>query len=139
VGFDKREKTPATLYSYDTPKGQPEQKPARSINPYLVEGPSAYIDKRSKPLSATLPSVQYGSMPADGGHLLLDQEAYNEVQQDPVAMKYVRAFIGAKELIRSADRWCLWLENLDPADLRKSPFLTERVEGCRAWRSQQKT
>ncbi|MGO3309106.1 MAG: DNA methyltransferase [Brevibacterium aurantiacum] len=139
VGFDKREKTPATLYSYDTPKGQPEQKPARSINPYLVEGPSAYIDKRSKPLSATLPSVQYGSMPADGGHLLLDQAAYNEVQQDPVAMKYVRAFIGAKELIRSADRWCLWLENLDPADLRKSPFLTERVEGCRAWRSQQKT
>ena len=137
IGFDQREKTPAALYVYDTPKGQPEQKPARSINPYLLDAPTFYVTKASKPLASGLPEVLYGSKPADGGHLLLDQAAHDEARRDPVAMKYVRPFIGARELIHATDRWCLWMEDLDPADLGRARFLKEHVEACAAWRSRQ--
>ena len=138
IGFDQREKTPVALYTYDAPKGQPQQKPARSINPYLLDAPTFYVQKRSKPLSSELPEVLYGSKPADGGNLLLDQAAHEEAVRDAVAAKYVRPFIGARELIHSSDRWCLWMEDLDPSDLGRSRFLKERVEGCASWRSQQK-
>lgn len=138
VGFDKHEKTPAALYSYDSPKGIPERTPARNINPYLIDAPTFFVVKRSKPLSRLLPEVLYGSKPADGGHLLLDQQAYEEVRQDATAMKYVRPFIGARELIRSTDRWCLWIDALDPADLAKSRFLQERLQACKDFRLRSK-
>lgn len=134
IGFDQGEKTPAALYVYETPKGQPEQKPAHSINPYLLDAPTFYVTKRTKPLAAGLPEVLYGSKPTDRGYLLLDQAAHQEACQDPVAMKYVRPFIGARELIHATDRWCLWMEDLDPADLGRSRFLKERVEACQGFR-----
>lgn len=134
IGFDQREKTPAALYTYDAPKGQPQQKPARSINPYLLDAPTFYVQKRTKPLSPDLPEVLYGSKPTDNGNLLLDQAAHEEAMRDAVAAKYVRPFIGARELIHSTDRWCLWMEDLDPSDLGKSLFLRERVEASKDFR-----
>ncbi|MGP5641648.1 DNA methyltransferase [Brachybacterium tyrofermentans] len=137
VGFDKHEKQPAALYDYETVTSAPTRKPARSISPYLLDAPTFYIQKRSKPLSPLLPVVAYGSKPADGGHLLLDNAGYIAATSDPIARKYVRAFVGASELIRNTGRWCLWLEDLDPDDLARSRFLRERVEACRAWREAQ--
>ena len=134
IGFDQREKAPVALYTYDSPKGQPQQKPARSINPYLLDAPTFYVQKRTKPLSLDLPEVLYGSKPTDNGSLLLNQAAHDEAMRDPVAAKYVRPFIGARELINSTDRWCLWLEDLDPSDLGESRFLRERVEACKDFR-----
>ncbi len=43
-----------------------------------------------------------------------------------------------KELVRGLDRWCLWLEDADPSDISKSPFLRQRVEANREWRTAQK-
>ncbi|NHU86417.1 hypothetical protein GWK18_12730 [Kocuria sp. JC486] len=54
---------------------------------------------------------------------------------DPVAAKYVRRYVGARELVRRQERWCLWLVDLDPADARKSPVLKTRLEAVRAFRS----
>jgi hypothetical protein len=137
LGFDQREKTPAALYTYETPKGQPERRPARVINPYLQDAPTTFIGSRSQPLAPELPPVAYGTMPVDGGHLLLDRDAHDEAMRDPIASKYIRSFIGARELIHSTDRWCLWLEDLDPKDLSRSKFLKDRIEACAAWRSSQ--
>ena len=67
VGFDKREKQPAALYDYETVASAPTRKPARSINPYLLDAPTFYIQKRSKPLSPQLPVVAYGSKSAETG------------------------------------------------------------------------
>lgn len=134
IGFDKREKSPAALYTYATPKGQPELKPAKNINPYLLDASTFYVQKRSKPLNPELPAVLKGSQPTDNGRLLLDEAAYEEMRSDEVAMKYVRPFIGARELIHSSDRWCLWMEDLDPGDLKRSRFLRERVEACEQFR-----
>lgn len=139
LGFDQREKTSAALYTYETPRSQPERRPASVINPYLQDAPTTFITSRSRPLSPGLPPVTFGTMPVDGGNLLLDRDAHDEALRDPVASKYIRRFVGARELIHTTDRWCLWMEDLEPRDLDRSRFLKERVEGCAAWRSEQKT
>ena len=75
-----------------------------------------------------------GSMPRDGGHLIIEKDEYERVAADPIAAKYIRQFIMGKELIHDLPRWCLWLVDLDPADVKKSPVLTERIAAVRAFR-----
>lgn len=138
TGFDRSDKgRPAVLFDYDQPRGEPRRVPvAGQINGYLHDAPTVYVDTRERPL-ANLPLASFGTMPADGGHLLLDAEGYARAVSDPIAAKYIRPFLGAKELVQGKSRWCLWLTDLDPADLRHSAFLRERIEGCREWRSAQ--
>lgn len=87
-----------------------------------------------KPISAELPLAAQGSKPADGGNLIIEVDEYETVMADPVAAKYVQPFRMGRELVRGLYRWCLWLEDLHPADLSKSPVLTERIEACRKFR-----
>ena len=77
-------------------------------------------------------------MPTDDGNLIVEPEDYAEVMDDPVAAKYVHRYVGAKELLRGADRWCLWLDGMDPADLSRSPLLKQRVEAVRDFRARSK-
>ena len=137
VGFRKGSFAPR-LFDYTKPKSQPEEIPVASINPYLLDGPDIFVEKRMKPLSATLPSVDKGSQPTDGGHLLITPAEYDDVAADEIAAKYIRKFVGADELIKGNQRWCLWLENLDSNDLVKSKVLRDRIEGTRIMRTQSK-
>lgn len=134
VGFDKNADGPARLWKYETPKSEPAEVYSRSINPYLVDGPSVLVDKRSRPLSPHLSPVLYGSKPTDGGYLISEGDEAKELRSDPVAGKYMRPFVGARELINGGDRWCLWLESVSPQDLRDSDVLRERVDGVRRFR-----
>lgn len=123
----------ARLFSYERSQGQPLEEPVSAISPYLVEGPWVLVAKRSKPL-ANLPAAVKGSQPTDGGNLIVEAAAYAEVAADPVAAKYLRRYVGARELIHNTPRWCLWLEKLDPADLTRSRLLKERLDAVRAFR-----
>src|SRR5699024_4910391 len=107
---------------------------ARSINGYLVDGPNVLVEQRRAPLSPALPEATFGNMPRDGGHLVVEAEEYDEVTTDPVAAQYLRQYVGARELVRRQQRWCLWLVDLDPADVRKSPVLRERIEAVKEFR-----
>lgn len=79
--------------------------------------------------------ANFGSMPLDGGNLLLNtEEEYTKAMADPVAAKYVRPFRGSRELINSIDRWCLWLVDAEPGELRRSAFLATRIQACREYR-----
>jgi hypothetical protein len=71
-------------------------------------------------------------MPRDDGNLIVTPEQYQEVHADPVARTYLRPFIGAEELLHGKERWCLWLTNLDPADLSRSSLLRKRVDAVRS-------
>lgn len=135
IGFDMKEKAPARLFSYDSPKGQPTETPAKSINGYLVDGPHVMVEQRREPI-ADLPKVVFGNMPRDGGHLLIEADEYSEVMSDPVAAKYVRPFVGAKQLIHNLPRWCLWLEEYDPADIGRSPVLKQRLQAVKDFRAE---
>jgi hypothetical protein len=69
-----------------------------------------------------------GSMPRDGGNLLINSvEDFELVSSDPIAAKYVRKYAMGNELINKIPRWCLWLEELDPSDVKKSPILLDRL------------
>ncbi|MCG7308323.1 DNA methyltransferase [Brachybacterium sp. ACRRE] len=134
VGFD-REKGPARLFSYPSLRGEAVEASAHSINGYLVDGPNVLVEQRRALLSPGLPPATFGSMPRDGGHLVVEVEEYDEVMADPAAAKYVRQYVGARELVRRQERWCLWMVDLDPADARRSPVLRERLEAVREFRS----
>ncbi len=136
VGFDQRKRGGATLFDYrDGLRGEPTRVPVSAqINGYLVDGPNVLVEQRKTVLSPLLPPVSMGSMPRDGGHLIVEADDYPAFAADPVASKYLRRFIMGRELIRDLPRWCLWLADLDPADLSKSALLKGRIAAVRAFR-----
>jgi hypothetical protein len=101
---------------------------AKNINPYLVDAENIIIDSRNKPVS-DVPKISYGSMANDGGHLILDAEEREELlAKEPAVKKYVHLFLGSQEFINNEDRWCLWLKDVSPMDLRSLPEIMKRVE-----------
>ncbi|MDN5605607.1 MAG: hypothetical protein L0G59_09355 [Kocuria sp.] len=135
IGFDREAKPKPRLFAYASPKGEASEIAAHTVNGYLVDGPNVLVEQRRAPLSLGLPDATFGNMPRDGGHLVIEAEEYGEVVADPIAAKYVRQYVGARELVRRQQRWCLWLVDLDPADVRKSSVLRERIEAVREFRN----
>lgn len=141
TGFTRSEvpeKRSVRVFDYDwSTRRTVEQDPVHFLNAYLVEGPNVLVEKRSKPLSYQLPLTYFGSKPVDGGNLIVEVEDYPVVATDPVAARYLRPFVGAKELIQGLERWCLWLEDASEEEIASSSVLSARVEANREWRSAQ--
>jgi hypothetical protein len=130
IGFSARpKKAERSLWTYATPKSEPRLTKASNINSYLLDAPNILISSRSTPLSPNLPKMDFGSMPNDGGFLskISKEEAEEIKKKDPLAGKYLRKLIGAQELIHNEERYCLWLEGANPADIRASTELSKRV------------
>ena len=137
TGFTRFEDYKPRLFEYDwNAKQTCEVADVKTINAYLLDAPNILVKKRSKPL-AHLPEVKFGTKPADNGNLIVEEKDYAEVSADPIAAKYLRPFRMGKELVRGLDRWCLWLEDVNPADITKSPVLKKRIEANREWRNKQ--
>lgn len=133
TGFTRSEaseKRSVRVFDYDwSTRRTVERESVHALNAYLVEGPNVLVEKRSKPLSSLIPEVVRGSQPTDGGNLIVEVEDYPVVAADPVAARYLRPFVGAKELIQGLERWCLWLEDASEEEIASSPVLSARVEG----------
>lgn len=118
------------VFSYETPLAEPQVVQVPNISPYLVGGDDLAVRSRSVPLSLEVSDTRYGSLPADGGGLIV--KPADRASVDPVAEKYLRRFIGSRELLNSAERWCLWMPNGPaPGDVAKSEFLRRRLEDVR--------
>ena len=105
------------------------------INPYLVAGSPLFIDKRDKPI-CDVPELLYGSMPIDDGHLILDIDDVNKLLHESAENKrYIRRYAGGAEIINNKERWCLWLKDAAPSELRKSAFISDRVRLTREFRT----
>ena len=73
-----------------------------------------------------------GNRPADGGHLIIEAEDYQEfATKEPQALPFIKKLTGAREYINNIPRWCLWLVDVSPAQIRKLPLVRRRVELCR--------
>lgn len=106
----------------------------RNISPYLVSASSVLIDNRNKPISS-VPEMAYGSMPIDGGHLILSSEERNALEKKtPSDLVFVRSYLGGQEMLKGIERYCLWLENASPKDILSSSFIKERVQATRDFR-----
>ncbi|HUL01272.1 MAG TPA: DNA methyltransferase, partial [Nitrospirota bacterium] len=134
IGFALHDTSIKTIYDYPDLKGEPHAYAANNINPYLVDAPDVLLPKRDEPLS-NVSHMRYGSKPVDGGYLLLTNEAKAELlEAEPNAKKYIRRFLGADEFLYNIDRWCLWLKDISPAELKAMPAILKRVDAVRSMR-----
>ena len=107
-----------------------------NINFYLVEAPTVFVESRNKPI-CNIPSMTTGNRPADGGHLIIEDDEIDEfLKKEPNAQKYIKKLIGSEEFINNKKRWCLWLVDANPAELKKMPDVMRRIELCRQDRLQ---
>lgn len=109
---------------------------ADNINPYLLNAPTVFVDKRKKPLCDDVPQMMKGSQPTDGGNLILSPEEKDDLlKKNPELSRYIRPFIGAEEFIKGKKRYCLWLDRANPEDLVHSTEITRRIAAVRESRN----
>ena len=103
------------------------------INAYLFDGPDIFVERRSAPL-CDVPPMIFGSMPNDGGNLIIEAADYEDfIRREPRAQKFIRRFMGGDEFLNGKERYCLWPVDADEDDLRL-PLIAERVEAVREYR-----
>ena len=131
VGFANFDTNNKSIFEYEDIKGEPHEIKVRNINPYLVDAKDIFIDRKTNSI-CNVPEMNFGNMPADGGQFLFTTEEKNEfLQKEPEAIKFFKPFISAHEFINNKERWCLWLEDIQPDDLRKLKLIRERVENVK--------
>lgn len=129
VGFSIAENT-AEKWLFDNGTN----KAVKNINPFLVDAPDVFIESRSNPI-CDVPQMVYGNKPTDGGFLFLtSEERETAIKKEPEIEKYIKQIYGATEFINNKLRYCIWLVNASPVDIRKSKFLSEKVAGVREFR-----
>jgi hypothetical protein len=134
VGFGKREPASCALYEYEKTDGEPERKIVKQINPNLIDGPNVVIRSRSKPL-CPVPPMNFGSMPNDGGHLILSESDRKSVlSREPELRPWIRPFVGSDEYINGIKRYCFWPVNAPQTVIRSSKILSERMAAVRKTR-----
>ena len=134
IGFGLHDRSDKTIFDYDTPQSEPHAIKVSNINPYLVEGGDVALQNRRQPICSVLP-CGFGSMPNDGGHLLLTKQEMDAlVAQEPGAAAWIRPFLGSEEFINGIGRWCVWLVGISPEQLRAMPAVLARVEAVRKQR-----
>lgn len=114
------------------------QKNVVNINPYLKGAPNIVVKTRSHPICDVL-KMNSGSRPADGGFLLLNKsEKEKLIQENSLCKKWIRPFMGAKEFLNGEKRWCLWLVNAKPNELRECKLVLKRIDSVRKLRLKSK-
>lgn len=134
VGFGLGEIAEKWLFDYDTPRSEPHAVKASNINAYLVDGPDVVLQNRSTPL-CFVPEIGIGNKPIDGGnYLFTTEEKVAFLLKEPASVKWFRRWLGSDEFINGFERWCLWLGNCPPEELRKLPEALKRVEAVKTFR-----
>lgn len=134
IGFALRDTDRKTIFDYDKPDSEPHARVASNINPYLVDAQDLVLLRRHKPL-CDVPEIGIGNKPIDGGNYLFTAEEKNEfLKKEPRAKQWFRRWIGSEEFINGYERWCLWLGNCPPEELRHMPEALNRVEAVRTFR-----
>ncbi len=129
IGFSTDEVKNKYLY---TSNGQMLQ--VSNISPYLFEGDNTFAVSQKTPL-CDVPQMNFGNQPRDGGHFVLSEEEKNKlIQQEPSIARWIRPYIGAEEFIKQKSRYCLWLREAQPSDIKQSKILYERVQSVRDFR-----
>ena len=111
---------------------------AGNINAYLFDGENIFVENRKRPI-CNVPEMVFGNTPIDDGNLIIDASELDEfVKKEPEAKKFIHKLVGSREFINKIDRYCLWLVDATPSDLRKMPIVMERVSAVRKMREESK-
>ncbi|MDB9450715.1 class I SAM-dependent DNA methyltransferase [Dolichospermum circinale] len=139
VGFANFDITEKYIFDYEDIQGEPLTIKAKNINPYLVDGSDdTIINNKSVPLS-NIPLMRFGSMPRDGGNFIFSEPEKEEfIKIEPQAEKWIRPYTGAKEFINGYSRYCLWLVDISPKELKALPEVLKRVDKVKQFRLESK-
>lgn len=134
IGFGTQEISKKYIFDYEDIKGDPEVIQAKNINPYLVDAKNVIITRKSNPI-CDVPKMSFGNMPLDGGHLLLSDDEKNDlVLKEPLSLKWLKRVFGGDEFLNNKVRWCLWLEAIEPKELKQMTEVLKRVEKVKNFR-----
>jgi hypothetical protein len=147
VGITLVEPKERTIFEYDHVRGEPHASKVPRINGYLIDGPQYSVPARSRAPAGRLPLFK-GSQPTDGARIrdhngklvtfsnliLDDDDKASLLAADPKAEKWLKPFVGGDELISGNWRWCLWLKNANPSELKASKPIMERLDRVRRGR-----
>lgn len=101
---------------------------ANNISPYLIDSPNILIEKRNKPI-CNVPLMIAGNKAVKCLSLMLSEEEKNDlIANEPKAKKYIKKMIGADEFINNIPRYCLWLVDCSPNELKSMKYVMKRVE-----------
>ena len=129
IGFSIAPSTKAKTLFY----GDREQV-VKNINAYLVEADNVFVESRNKPL-CSVPEIGIGNKPIDGGNYLFTEDEKNEfIAKEPLSEKWFKPWIGSQEFINRYYRYCLWLGDCPPNELRKMPECMKRVQAVKEYR-----
>jgi hypothetical protein len=135
IGFGALDSANKRIYDYDTDTKHPLVSEAANISPYLTPGSDSFVTKRTKPLG-DVPEMRCGNKPSDGGNFILtDAEKKEFLAAEPAAAKFLKCFTGSEEFINGNMRWCLWLKDASPTELRALPEVMKRVQAVKEFRA----
>ena len=107
----------------------------KNINGYLIDAENIFVESRNKPIF-NVPSIAMGNQPIDDGQYLFERTEMEEfLKKEPSAKEFFHPWYGSREFISRKPRYCLWLGNCSPAQLRKMPECLKRVEAVRQYRA----
>ena len=152
VGLTFAKEPSCRIFEYDHVRGEPHVSEVARINGYLIDGPQYALPARTAPPAGRL-KMHKGSQPTDGArlrkpgggylkfsNLILDAANREELlAADPGSEKWLQPYVGGEEMISGKWRWCLWLKDADPSELKASRPVVERLERVRAGRLQSQT
>ena len=141
IGLAKRGNAPREkrLFSYDAPKGDPQESQHAALSPYLFDAgglaDARVVVKESAQALNGLPKLIIGSKPIDGGHYIFNADERSAfLREEPSAQLYLRPFVGSREFLQGGERWILHLADVPPQVLKTLPKIRERIAAVRALR-----
>ena len=131
IGFANFDISEKRLFEYEDIKSEPLEIKAKNINPYLINGNDTTIMRRRQPL-CDVPQIGIGNKPIDGGYYLFTTAEKEEfIRIEPKSEKWFRKWLGSDEFINNYKRWCLWLGDCPPSELKQMPHVLQRIESVK--------
>ncbi|MDE6848680.1 MAG: methylase, partial [Ruminococcus sp.] len=107
----------------------------KNINPYLVDFDTIFIEDRKKPLCKSVSIMNKGSQGTDDGAFYFTLEEYEAlVAKYPDITLIIRETKNGQTFINNTKRYCLWCDEIAPAELKKYPEIMERVQRVKEFR-----
>ncbi|MFZ4678917.1 MAG: class I SAM-dependent DNA methyltransferase [Flavobacterium sp.] len=136
IGFANFDTNNKYIFDYEDIKGEAHELKVKNINPYLVDAKDILIENRNTPI-CNVPKMMYGSKPTDGGfYILSNEEKIDFLIKEPNASKFIKPFLSAREYLNGEKRWCIWLVDANPNELKNCPMLLQRIEAVKKFRSE---
>lgn len=105
------------------------------INAYLSLTNDVFITNRTTPLSTSVATILYGSEPREGGGLMLSPDEKNTIIAEGKDFeKFIKRAVGSDEFINDIERYCLWIDDKDVCEAKKSAYISNRLQYVEQYR-----